>query len=58
MTVLFSSKRNHDQVHEEIHDPNPVHGRVGPGHVLHWRTAIPWGFPVGRKELCHLQMGQ
>ena len=50
--------REHDTVHEEIHDSNTVHGRVGPGYVLHWRPAFPWSVAVGRKELCYLQMGQ
>ena len=50
--------REHDTVHEEIHDSNTVHGRLGPGYVLHWRPAFPWSVAVGRKELCYLQMGQ
>lgn len=55
---FFFRKRNHDQVYEEIHDTNPVHGRVGPRNVLHRRSAFPWRIPAGRKKLCYLQVGQ
>ena len=48
----------HDAVHEKIHDSNAVHGRMGPGYILHWQPALSGCFAVRRKELRDLQMGR
>ena len=57
MSRYFSRIREYDPIHEEIHDPNTIHGCVGPGHVLHRRPALSRCIAVRRKELRYLQMG-
>ena len=54
---IFFRICKHDPVHEEVHDPNPLYGCVGPGNVLHRQPVIPGCVAVGRQKFRDLSVG-